>query len=128
MVCDFDGSIGSWDVNCVRNKGTSFASCAFACEGSWLVVKLECAFEVFENDIFYCKVLWVVGTQLDRKGSVPSPQRTTVELWESCLYMTSQMISHLRISRTGSGILKSMHHLMLKKWCWEINATWKIEG
>lgn len=21
----------------------------------------------------------------------------------------------------------SMHHLMLKKWCWEINATWKIE-
>ena len=22
---------------------TSFASCAFACEGSWLVVKLECA-------------------------------------------------------------------------------------
>ena len=24
-------------------KGTSFASCAFAHEGSWLVVKLECA-------------------------------------------------------------------------------------
>ena len=24
-------------------KGTSFASCAFACEGSWFVVKLECA-------------------------------------------------------------------------------------
>ena len=48
-------------LNCVRNKGTSFASCAFACEGSWLVVKLECAFEVFENDIFDCKVLWVVG-------------------------------------------------------------------
>ena len=22
MVCDFDGSIGSWDLNCVRNKGT----------------------------------------------------------------------------------------------------------
>ena len=24
-------------------KGLSFALCAFACEGSWLVVKLECA-------------------------------------------------------------------------------------
>ena len=23
MVFDFDGSIGSWDLNCVRNKGTS---------------------------------------------------------------------------------------------------------
>ena len=43
MVCDFDGWIGSWDLYCVRNKGTSFASCAFACEGSWLVVKLKCA-------------------------------------------------------------------------------------
>ena len=42
MVSDFNGSIGSWDLNCVRNKGTSFTSCAFACEGSWLVVKLEC--------------------------------------------------------------------------------------
>ena len=25
------------------NKGTSFASCAFTCEGSWLVAKLKCA-------------------------------------------------------------------------------------
>ena len=43
LVSDFNSSIGSWDLNCVRNKGTSFASCAFACEGSWLVVKLKCA-------------------------------------------------------------------------------------
>ena len=33
MSSDFNGSIGSCDLNCVRNKGTSFASCAFACEG-----------------------------------------------------------------------------------------------
>ena len=33
MVCDFDGSTGSRDVSYVGNKGTSFASCAFACEG-----------------------------------------------------------------------------------------------
>ena len=31
------------DLNCVRNKGTSFASCVFACEGSWLIVRLQCA-------------------------------------------------------------------------------------
>ena len=31
------------EILTVRNKGTSFASCAFACKGSWLVVKLECA-------------------------------------------------------------------------------------
>ena len=43
MVCDLNGPIGCCDLNRVRNKGTCFASCAFACEGSWLIVKLECA-------------------------------------------------------------------------------------
>ena len=43
MVSDFNGSIGSSDLNCVRNKGIGFASYAFTCEGSWLVVKLRCA-------------------------------------------------------------------------------------
>ena len=35
MVSDFSGLIGP-----DRSKGTSFASCVFTCEGSWLVVKL----------------------------------------------------------------------------------------
>ena len=43
MVRDFNGSIGSSDLNCVRNKGTGFASCAFTCEGFWLIVKFKCA-------------------------------------------------------------------------------------
>ena len=29
MVSDFRRSIGSCDLNCARNKGTGFASCAF---------------------------------------------------------------------------------------------------
>ena len=60
MVRDFDGSIGSWDLNRVRNKGTSFASCAFACEGSWLVVKLECTlkytWEISENSLAFLDI------------------------------------------------------------------------
>ena len=40
MVSDFSGSVGSWDLNCVRNKGTSFASCAYTFEGSSLVALL----------------------------------------------------------------------------------------
>ena len=43
VVSDFSGSNGSSELNHVRNKGTNFASCAFTCEGSWLVVKLKCA-------------------------------------------------------------------------------------
>ena len=31
------------DLNCVRNKGTIFASYAFTCKSSWLVVKFKCA-------------------------------------------------------------------------------------
>ena len=27
----------------IKGQETSFASCVFTCEGSWLVVKLECA-------------------------------------------------------------------------------------
>ena len=37
MVSDFNGWIGSRDLNCVRKKGTSFTSCSFACEGNFLV-------------------------------------------------------------------------------------------
>ena len=37
------GTRGVVALTCVRNKEKSFASCAFAFEGSWLVVKLECA-------------------------------------------------------------------------------------
>ena len=40
MVSDLSGLIGPWDLNCVKNKGTSFASCAFTLEGSWLVALL----------------------------------------------------------------------------------------
>ena len=29
MVSDFNGLIGCWDLNCFRNQGTTFASCAF---------------------------------------------------------------------------------------------------
>ena len=29
MVSDFNGFIGCWDLNCFRNQGTTFASCAF---------------------------------------------------------------------------------------------------
>ena len=43
MVSDFSGSIGSSDLNLVRNNRTSFASCPFTFEGSWLVVTLKCA-------------------------------------------------------------------------------------
>ena len=31
------------DILIVSEKGTSFTSCAFTCEGSWLVVRLKCA-------------------------------------------------------------------------------------
>ena len=30
------------EILTVRSKGTSFASCAFTCKGSWLVVKFGC--------------------------------------------------------------------------------------
>ena len=40
MVSDLSGPVGSWDLNCGRNKGTSFASSAFTFEGSWLVALL----------------------------------------------------------------------------------------
>ena len=43
VVSDVSGSIGSGDVNFVRNKGESFASYAFKFEGSWLVVCLKSA-------------------------------------------------------------------------------------
>ena len=42
VVNDFSGSIGSLDLNYFRNKGTIFASCVFAFEGSWLVVRPKC--------------------------------------------------------------------------------------
>ena len=43
MASDFNGTIGSSDLNFVRSKGTSFTLCVFKWEGSWLVAKLKCA-------------------------------------------------------------------------------------
>ena len=46
MVSDFNGSIGSWELDCVRNKGTSFASCAhddhFICISTNVIYCITC--------------------------------------------------------------------------------------
>ena len=42
VVSDFNRSIPSGELNHVRNKRTSFVSCACTFESSWLVVRAGC--------------------------------------------------------------------------------------
>ena len=60
MVCDFDGSIiGPEILTVLEIKGQFLHRVRLHVKvPGWIITD---KFEVFENDIFDCKVLWVVG-------------------------------------------------------------------